>query len=256
MCHPQHPSKASKRAAAPPPALAVPAPSPDSAERPDLAAIRTQYQVADDRMVMYKLRVGSVPIPFVEEIELTATEAKMLDGIGTFRVGSFAIIRRLAYAASETFVRTPSEVTYPPGAVTDGDKRDWLTNGGHRDALRHAYWNALMARHYGQNWAEQFATAHEAKPGNPGDLEAMDLYNNSVGRRIAAEHPSASDAELAHRVNEALKKGQLVVLDEDGNLQWSDRVRPWRHGLSDKVTGEGGWPVPDGDAPARPAPPR
>lgn len=108
-----------------------------------------------------------------------------------------------------------------------------------------------MARDLGQDWTEQFATAHEAVPGNPGDFEAMDLYNNSIGRRIAAAHPGASDEVLARRVDEALKKGELVVLDEAGNLQWSDRVHLWRHGLSNRVPGDGGHPVPAGDAPAQ-----
>lgn len=109
-----------------------------------------------------------------------------------------------------------------------------------------------MARAYGQERAEQFAAAHEAIPGNPGDFETMGLYDDSAGRRIAAEHPNAGPMELAHCVNEALRKGESVVLDGGGNLQWSDRVRLWQHGSSNGVPGEGGRPVPDGDAQARP----
>lgn len=105
-----------------------------------------------------------------------------------------------------------------------------------------------MARDLGQDWAEQFATAHEAVPGNSGTREAMDLYNNSVGRRIAAAHPGANDHELARRVNEALQRGDLIVLDESGHLGWSDRVQRWKHGLSDGLPDGGGRPVPDGDA--------
>ena len=108
-----------------------------------------------------------------------------------------------------------------------------------------------MARDLGQGWTEQFATAHEAVPGNPGDFEAMDPYNNSIGRRIAAEHPGASTEVLARLVNEALKKGELIVLDEAGNLQWSDRTQLWRHGLSNMVPDDGGRPVPAGDTPAQ-----
>lgn len=207
--------------------------------------------MADDRMVMYSPRVGSVPVPGLRPERLTATEAKMIDGLDPLQLLLLVRSRRQAYAMSEAYVPTPGNVVHPPGVVTDRDKRDWLTNGGHRDAFRHAYWNALMARDLGQDWTEQFATAHEAVPGNPGDFEAMDLYNNSIGRRIAAAHPGASNEVLARRVNEALKKGELIVLDEAGNLQWSDRIRPWRHGLSDRVPGDGGQPVPAGDAPAQ-----
>ena len=37
-------------------------------------------------------------------------------------------------------------------------------------------------------------------PGNSADREAMDLYNNEVGRQIALAHPDASRQELADLV--------------------------------------------------------
>lgn len=160
-------------------------------------------------------------------------------------------MRKQAFAVSETYAPTPHDVSYPPGVSTEDQKQDWLDNDGHRDAFRHAFWNAVMARDFGRDWASQFATAHEGVPGNSGSREAMDLYNDSIGRRIAAEHPGASDEELARSVDEALQKGELIVLDGSGNLQWSDRVQRWRHGPTNRVADGGGRPVPGGDAQAQ-----
>ena len=89
----------------------------------------------------------------------------MIDGLDPFHLSLLAGSRRRAYAVSEAYVSTPGNVAYPPGVVTDRDKRDWLTNGGHRDAFRHAYRNASMARDLGQDWTERSATAREAVPG-------------------------------------------------------------------------------------------
>jgi hypothetical protein len=67
---------------------------------------------------------------------------------------------------------------------------------GKADALRHAYWNALMTRRTSAAFAELFASAHEAGSSNTPAASAMDLHNNAVGRGLAVRYPSASDAEL------------------------------------------------------------
>ena len=68
------------------------------------------------------------------------------------------------------------------------------------------------------------ATAHERLPGNPAQREAMDLYNNNIGRQIAAAHPGASQEELARYVREAVDQGKVVVIDKNGQLAWSNGV--------------------------------
>lgn len=57
----------------------------------------------------------------MNEVRLTATEAKMLDGLGPLRVVAFNGIRKRAYVMSEAHVATPDDVAYPPG-VTYEDK--------------------------------------------------------------------------------------------------------------------------------------
>ncbi|SDU33247.1 DUF6973 domain-containing protein [Gordonia westfalica] len=99
------------------------------------------------------------------------------------------------------------------------------SSDGHGDAFRHTFWNALMTKEFGAEWTERFATAHEGLGGNLPSREAMDLYNNEVGRRIATAHPDASPRELADLVDKAVRDGETLVINSDNQIAWSDQVR-------------------------------
>ncbi len=224
-------------------------PEPGGPTRPDLAQIQRDFQTADDSVVKWSPKAwGSVPIPFTPEYEVTATEGRMLDGLSASRgllgLNTFNNIKDQALETSSRLYPTNGT---PPGHVPSDRVGEWRGQDGHRDAFRHAYWNALMTREFGAEWTQQFATAHEGMPGNPADREAMDLYNNSVGRQIALDNPNASPEELATLVQQAVTDGRMVLFDQSGQLQWSDRVPVNQHGLSNLVPGTGGQPVPNGD---------
>ena len=106
-------------------------------------------------------------------------------------------------------IKTAQEV-YPD---LDGDGM-LLNDPG--DAFRHGYWNALITRTYGEDFARDFTTAHETEPNSdPDALEQsfMDLHNNEVGIQIAIDNPNASKEELKNLVYEALTSGELYVWD-------------------------------------------
>ncbi|UJW32037.1 hypothetical protein L3Q67_43955 [Saccharothrix sp. AJ9571] len=94
--------------------------------------------------------------------------------------------------------------------------------GNHRDAFRHAYWNALRP---GSSAAE-VGVGHERHPDRPdrdpareARAEAMDLYNNQIGRQIAASLGPDAPAEDVHRaIERAVLEGKLVVFNEDYSL--------------------------------------
>lgn len=67
-------------------------------------------------------------------------------------------------------------------------------------------------------FAQSYGTAHEGGPNSPRVSEAMDLYNNEVGRTIAEDHPDASEQQLAVLVRDALRRGKLVVVDQNGPI--------------------------------------
>jgi len=64
------------------------------------------------------------------------------------------------------------------------------------DAVRHAYWNALMTTRWGSATAEGFANNHEGEADPRFSRTAMDLHNNIVGRRLALRFPSATSEQL------------------------------------------------------------
>lgn len=203
------------------------------AERPDLSNVRTTYQVADDKVIDYHPRAfGAIDIPFTDSVRITKTEGALLDEL-TFSRGlnglrEFSGIKDRAFSEAEKrFPDNPLPTDIPADRA-----REWQGNDGHRDAFRHAYWNALLTQQYGEQWTKAFTTAHEGLPGNTANREAMDLYNNEVGRSIGAANRNATPEQLANLVEQSLNQGKLVVVDHGGNLEWSDRVVKGQHGLA------------------------
>lgn len=213
--------------------------------------IREEYQVKEDEMIDWTPKALGIEVPFAGSRKMTKTEGKLLDGLvsqkGLVELFTFQEIHDLAFSESTSRFPSPSSI---PSYVPKDREREWLQNDGHRDAFRHCYWNTLLAKHYGQNWATQFATAHEGGPGNPAEREAMDLWNNEVGRKIAKDNPSANEKELANKVKEAVDGGQLMVINQSSNLAYSDTVKLWEHGFTGEATADGKI-APKGDASAK-----
>ncbi|MCL1500809.1 XVIPCD domain-containing protein [Xanthomonas nasturtii] len=204
-------------------------------DKPDLDRIRSQFQVQDDQVIQYHPRLaGMVDIPFSPSIKITRTEGKLIDEMtwsrGLQGLSELKETQDLAFRESKRHV--PDQPV--PDDIPKERTKEWQFNDGHRDAFRHTYWNALLAKEFGNEWAQSFATAHEGMPGNPANREAMDLYNNQIGRGIAAAHPGASKEQLAQLVGDALKEGKLILMDHEGKLAWSDQVNVGQHGLSPK----------------------
>lgn len=212
----------------------------------DLEQIRKNFQVQDDQVIKYHPRLaGKVDIPFSPSIEVTMTEGKLMDEMTWSRglQGLLELKNTQDLAFSESRRRFPDQPV--PDGVPEGRAKEWQFNDGHRDAFRHTYWNALLAKEFGNEWAEALATAHEGMPGNPANREAMDLYNNQVGRGIAAAHPNASKEQLAALVGDALSEGKLILMDRNGALAWSNQVEVGQHGLSPKEAIQGHLKTPD-----------
>lgn len=142
----------------------------------------------------------------IEPQEMTAGEAELLHDIGLLGTKD-------AYDIYKTAIHDAENV-FDGAGITDG----------HSDAFRHAYWNAMLANRFGQEWTEQYTTAHERIDTNRATAEAMDLHNNEVGRRIAAEHPDAGPDELKGYIEDAVRNGEMVLVDPDGQLVHSNEV--------------------------------
>lgn len=225
-------------------------PMPAQMKKPT-SEIRKEYQVADDKMIDWSPKALGVEIPFSGSRRMTETEGELLDGMvvqkGLIELFTFQEIHDKAFSESTARYPDPGKI---PGHVPANRKNEWLQNDGHRDAFRHCYWNALLARRYGQEWAKQFATAHEGGPGNPAEREAMDLWNNEVGRKIAKDNPKATEKQLADKVKAAVTGGQLMVVNQKSNLAYSNTVAVWDHGFTGNKTAAGKIKA-DGDVSAK-----
>ncbi|WP_067647185.1 DUF6973 domain-containing protein [Nocardia harenae] len=113
---------------------------------------------------------------------------------------------------------------------------------GHGDAFRHMYWNALMTQRYGEDWTQRYATAHEELGAAAPTREAMDLYNNSIGRQIALDNPDATPDQLQGLITDRIRAGDAIVLDDTGQIEWSDRVALDRTGAAPRLD----IPLPEG----------
>lgn len=170
--------------------------SPANPGMPTPEEILENYQVSDAETTRWPGDWDPLRL-VVDQREVTRKEAELLNGLGPLEMNAFKGIHDDAFSVADE--RFPS-----------GDRND-----DQNDAFRHAYWNALMVQEFGAAWAEDYATAHEQLPGNPAPREAMDLYNNEVGRNIAIAHPDAGAEELADLVEEAVRNGDTVVVGQD-----------------------------------------
>ena len=234
---------------------------PTGGPRPSLASIEQRYQVAEERTADWSPKLyGTVPLGGIGGTRrLTVTEGKLLDRLthdrGIVGLSRFSGIADDAFATADRRSPQPALSRTAEAAIQRlpveeraGAREQWPRNDGHNDAFRHAFWNARLTAEFGEGWTRQFTTAHEGN--NPGSStrEAMDLYNNEVGRKIATDHPNASPAELADLVDRALRNGELVVIAANGHLAWSNQVAVGQHGVSIDLPGPARIPTPAGTA--------
>jgi hypothetical protein len=194
-----------------------------SDRRPSIASIVRQYQVESEPTVKWQPTVLGVWRLGDQPVTVTRTEATMLDNLQFTRgLNGLSLVRD---------IKKNAELQ---GARLFGGKED-----GYQDAFRHAYASALLTQALGPKWTHAFTTAHEARADNRQGKEAMDLYNNSVGIRIATQYPRANEATLKRLIVNALAKGELLVIGTRGHPCWSNQVSDDNTGedISDPVNG-------------------
>ncbi|MGQ4274910.1 DUF6973 domain-containing protein [Terrihabitans sp. B22-R8] len=227
---------------------ATPPPPADNAGTDELDRILRDYQVVEDPRGTVEWSPGGLAGLFTDKSrELTATEADLMDTLNLFELKDMRDIKSKAEETALEQYPIPDDLRngFPDGREVPENFDRWAQNDGHADAFRHAYWNALMTKRFGSDFAERFATAHEGTVNNPADREAMDLHNNEIGRNIAQANPNASEEELADLVRASIENGEMVVIDRSGELAWSDDVEISAHGEADDVPAPGLMETPE-----------
>jgi hypothetical protein len=185
-----------------------------------LEQIQRDYQEQNDSLDNFDL--------FGYKKEMTKKEADMLRKLDYWKIKEFFDISNNRQFPDENVSVIDKGRAFKEAArqFPDGE------SDGHQDAFRHAFWNILLAKSssFGENWAKDFTTAHEGGPENKTAREAMDLYNNEVGRSIYQKNPTKSEEELSKLLKEAIHKGELLVIHSDLSLAWSDQVIPGKTG--------------------------
>lgn len=154
--------------------------------------------------------------------------------------GELEAIEKLGFWDQVRYVETSLDASVQGSVVFPGEGRVG-DQDNHRDAFRHAFWNALLTSRFGESTAETITTRHEQLPDNLADpkaavREAMDLHNNEVGRTIARENPNASHFELHKLVRDAVQDGKMVVMDDNARLVPSNQV-DFNGEISGRTTG-------------------
>ncbi|MGW5573734.1 DUF6973 domain-containing protein [Nocardia thailandica] len=178
---------------------------------PRLIEIMTKYQVdGSGETVVFPsgvlLEAIRAAVPGVEPKSMSAEEAAALTALfmqpgGAQKLQTFYDIQEEAQIAAEQAYSFLPE-----------DKLPLALADGHGDAFRHTYWNARMTQEFGADWTQTFTTGHEKLGGNPAAREAMDLYNNELGRTIGQENLDATPEELRAKVQSAINDNRALVL--------------------------------------------
>ena len=108
-------------------------------------------------------------------------------------------------------------------------------SGGRKDALRHAYWMALISNKIGPKRALWLGYAHEKagkkdfekgieEDGSLADQTAMqmDLINNSFGVKVGKYCYECDQQKLLETVLESLKKGELKIIKQNSKGDFLD----------------------------------
>ncbi|MFC8047604.1 DUF6973 domain-containing protein [Nocardia sp. NPDC057353] len=204
---------------------------------PGLADILQRFQTAPSDepatlwpsgIVLERIRALS---PDFQPILMTPSEIALL----TFRLGTSG---PLAVRDISDFFEIKSQAESTAHEVLP----DKGQSDGHGDAFRHMYWNALMTQRYGEDWTQRYATAHEELGAAAPTREAMDLYNNSIGRQVAIDNPDATPEQLQGLIMDRIRAGDAIVLDSTGQIEWSDRVALEHTGEAPRLS----IPLPEG----------
>lgn len=196
---------------------------------PELARILRESQVdASDSTVVFPsgalLDTIRMYFPDVQPEAMTKEEADALTDLATKPPGGPLNLK--------TFYDIQAEAAAAAGTAFPDLSRKEIEKSlsdGHADAFRHMYWNARLTQEFGPEWTSEFTKAHEMIGSNPAAREAMDLYNNQLGREIGAQNVDATPEELRQKVLEAINSNSAVVIQgspESGQIAFSNTVAP------------------------------
>jgi len=138
---------------------------------------------------------------------------------------------------NESFKALAKNLISSPAASGQLEPSKWAAetyknNGAHngiQDAARHVYWNCLLVRYFGEDYAKGITDGHEVN--TPSDLFTeviMDLHNNEHGRQVARHvHNSGNDYSCCRdAVIKSISNGHPLYFDDLVNLSKDALLMP------------------------------
>ena len=144
-------------------------------------------------------------------------------------------VMRHPFIAKKAYIKT-QEVLVITDSIAKTTILDDDKNGGQVDAFRHAYWMAILSRHFSHHKALSLGRAHEK--GNYIDYKKhrleegthpdkvssdMDLFNNIVGTELEKANKNATDKEFQTIVINAIKAGKMKIIKKDSHGNFLDK---------------------------------
>ena len=122
----------------------------------------------------------------------------------------YLIDKNISGAEARVALRYPANIVRWLGVHKDVYKETGqMTDAEMQNSIRHVYWQCLLKKRLGEDFAKQMAEAHEeALPGSDADNKA-DEANNIIGLRLADE--VQSDKDCLKRVHEMWEAGELAT---------------------------------------------
>jgi hypothetical protein len=146
---------------------------------------------------------------------------KAADSVDVAGARGFDLASKLTKAEWKVVLLNPIDAYHSMGTVqpsltaaqqTFPCDEDVKFQDGKADALRHAFWNALMVNAANKEFAEEFTTAHESEA-TDANAKAMDLHNNGIGRTMAEKYPTATADQLMQIISET----KFYYIDKPGD---------------------------------------
>lgn len=136
-------------------------------------------------------RIGRIPAEAGLRIERRAGQSVLVMDEGDLRKISASLKEKLTDAEIRLLsahpVQAPQLLRVKERAQEESERAHRANASVPEDAYRHVLWSFLLAKDHGEAFAKKVTDAHEANPANTESNRRMDMANNAIGRRYAAE---------------------------------------------------------------------
>jgi len=159
---------------------------------------RADMRFSGTLVVVTGTETAYIPVESVTRGECTTLMIDPGRVRGLLRAGDIDFTEAEVRIVAEHPLRAPETIRLAGIARRAASELDRSILGFPKDAYRHVYWSYLLTQRFGAEYAQAVTDAHETIEFNTREEAAMDIINNTIGRRYALE--GIDENELLKRV--------------------------------------------------------